>query len=126
MDRIKVEPEDLLLYETWGGGGCGDPLEREPEKVLFDVEAGLVSVEGARRYGVVLKGSRVDAAATKALRAEMAAKRGAPALFDRGFSDIAELKSRCKAETGLEAPAAPQFQARALRRKPAAESRRRA
>ncbi|MBX3702321.1 MAG: hydantoinase B/oxoprolinase family protein [Steroidobacteraceae bacterium] len=127
VDRIKVEPDDLLLYETWGGGGCGDPLEREPEKVLFDVEAGLVSAEGARRYGVVLKGSRVDAAATRALRAEMAAKRGSPALFDRGFQDIAELKSRCKAETGLEAPAAPRFSARARRPKAApATARRRA
>ncbi len=35
----------------------------------------------------------------------MAAKRGAAPLFDRGFRDIDELKSRCKAETGLEPPA---------------------
>jgi N-methylhydantoinase B len=68
----------------------------------------------------------VDAAATKALRAEMAAKRGAPALFDRGFQDIAELKSRCKAETGLEPPEAPRFQARTTRRKPAEAAHRRA
>ena len=65
----------------------------------------------------MLKNGRADAAATRALRAEMAAKRGAPALFDRGFRDIAELKSRCKAETGLEPPAAPRFQARTLARK---------
>ena len=60
-DRVKVEPGDLLVYETWGGGGCGDPFERDPAKVAFDVEAGLVSEEGARRYGVVLKNGRVDA-----------------------------------------------------------------
>ncbi len=109
------------MYETWGGGGCGDPLEREPAKVAFDVDAGLVSEDGARRYGVVMKNGRVDAAATKSLRAEMAAKRGAASLFDRGFRDIAELKSRCKAETGLEPPAAPQFQSRArVRRRTAA------
>jgi N-methylhydantoinase B len=58
-----------------------------------------------------------------ALRAEMAAKRGAAALFDRGFRDIAELKSRCKAETGLEPPAAPQFQSRARTGKRAAAPR---
>jgi N-methylhydantoinase B len=115
-DRVKVEPGDLVVYETWGGGGCGDPLEREPGKVAFDVDAGLVSTDGARRYGVVLKNGRVDAAATRALRAELAAKRGTPALFDRGFRDIAELKSRCKSETGLEPPAAPQFQSRARAR----------
>jgi N-methylhydantoinase B len=94
--------------------------------VAFDVEAGLVSVEGARRYGVVLKKGRVDAVATKALRAEMAAQRGAAALFDRGFRDISELKSRCRAETGLEAPAAPRFQARVAKkqaaRRPAARA----
>jgi N-methylhydantoinase B len=83
--------------------------------VHFDVEAGLVSVEGALRYGVVLKGGRVDANATVQLRARMRTERGAVALFDRGFKDIAELKSRCKAETGLDAPAAPRFQARRRR-----------
>jgi N-methylhydantoinase B len=114
---VVVQPGDLLLYETWGGGGCGDPLEREPAAVAFDVEAGLVSDDGARRYGVVLKNGRVDAAATKSLRAGMAAERGAAPLFDRGFRDIAELKSRCKAETGLEAPAAPRFQARIARKR---------
>ena len=29
VDRIKVEAGDLLLSDTWGGGGCGDPLERD-------------------------------------------------------------------------------------------------
>ena len=111
-DRIKVEAGDLLYFDTWGGGGWGDPLERDPAKVAFDVDAGLVSAEGARRYGVVLKNGRVDAKATAELRAQMAAARGPVPLFDRGFKDIAELKARCKAETGLEAPAAPQFQSR--------------
>jgi hypothetical protein len=56
----------------------------------------------------------------------MAAQRGTAALFDRGFRDIAELKSRCKAETGLEPPAAPRFQARIAKmpagRRPAARA----
>ena len=112
-DRVKVEPGDLLVYETWGGGGCGDPFEREPAKVAFDVEAGLVSEEGARRYGVVLKNGRVDGdgdeSAARADGARSAARRRSSTA---AFSDIAELKSRCKAETGLEPPAAPQFQAR--------------
>ncbi len=109
IDHVKVEAGDLLIADTWGGGGCGDPLERPAEQVLFDVEAGLVTAAGARRYGVVIKGKRVDEAATKALRAQMAAERGAAPLFDRGFVDVDELKARCKAETGLEAPAAPRF-----------------
>jgi N-methylhydantoinase B len=60
-----------------GGGGHGDPFEREPAKVTRDVEDGLVSVERARDvYGVVLKeGERpgtytVDAEATALQRKE--------------------------------------------------------
>jgi N-methylhydantoinase B len=105
-----VQAGDVLLYDTWGGGGCGDPLERDPARVQFDVDAGLVSIEGARRYGVVIKPDlSVDAAATAALRKRMAAERGPKKLFDRGFDSIDELKSRCLAETGLPPPAAPQF-----------------
>jgi N-methylhydantoinase B len=110
VDHIKVQAGDVLLYDTWGGGGCGDPLERDPARVQFDVEAGLVSIEGARRYGVVIKPDQsVDAAATAALRKRMAADRGPKKLFDRGFDSIEELKSRCLAETGLPPPAPPQF-----------------
>ncbi len=110
VDRIKVEAGDLLLSDTWGGGGCGDPLERDAALVQFDVEAGLVTREGARRYGVVIKDDdSADEAATTALRKRMAADRGAKKLFDRGFESIDELKSRCKQETGLEPPKQPQF-----------------
>jgi N-methylhydantoinase B len=60
-----------------GGGGWGDPLEREPEKVLDDVLDELVTVEGARRdYGVALRGTvadlglAIDWAETERLRKE--------------------------------------------------------
>ncbi|MGE3667633.1 MAG: hydantoinase B/oxoprolinase family protein, partial [Steroidobacteraceae bacterium] len=110
LDRVKVEAGDLLLADTWGGGGCGDPLEREAEAVRFDVDAGLVTIEGARRYGVVIKADgALDEAATVALRKKMAVERGPAQLFDRGFKSIDELKARCKAETGLEPPTQPQF-----------------
>jgi N-methylhydantoinase B len=119
-DRIKVEPGDLLYFDTWGGGGCGDPLEREPAKVAFDVAAGLVTVAGGRRYGVALKADgSVDVLGTKELRARMTAERGPVKLFDRGFESIEELKARAKADTGLEAPAQPQFTRRTRPAKPA-------
>ncbi len=45
---------DLLTIVTGGGGGFGNPLERDPERVLDDVIEGLVSIEAARElYGVV-------------------------------------------------------------------------
>ncbi|WP_446831757.1 hydantoinase B/oxoprolinase family protein [Candidatus Foliamicus sp.] len=109
-DRIKVEPGDLLYFDTWGGGGWGDPLKRPADKVGFDVAAGLVSVDGARRYGVVCnEDGEVDEAATEKLRADMAAERGDTKLFDFGGT-MDELKDRCETETGLPAPAAPEFQ----------------
>lgn len=110
LDRVKVEAGDLLFSDTWGGGGCGDPLERDPEKVKFDVDAGLVTVEGAKRYGVALTAQgAVDVEATKRLRQTLAEKRGPTKLFDRGFESLEELKSRCLAETGLQPPSEPKF-----------------
>ncbi len=104
-------PATCCYFDTWGGGGCGDPLERDPALVVFDVEAGLVSEAGALRYGVVVRNERVDKEATAALRLRMAKDRGQAPLFDRGFVNIAELKSRCLSETGLPPPAAPRFSA---------------
>ncbi len=72
---------EAFEYRYGGGGGFGDPLEREPEKVLEDVLDEYVSIEGARRdYGVVLSGTfaeydlAIDARATSELRAEMRRK----------------------------------------------------
>jgi N-methylhydantoinase B len=107
-DRVKVGPGDILHFNTWGGGGWGDPLARPVDKVLADVERGLVTVQGARRYGVVTDGTRVDDRATERLRAEMA-KAQDKKLFDRGFADLKELKARARAETGFEPPKDPVF-----------------
>jgi N-methylhydantoinase B len=111
-DRIKVEENDVLYHVTWGGGGWGDPFTRPAERVAFDVDAGLVTREGAKKnYGVVLsKDLKINNSATTKLRKEMTKARGKTKLFDKGFSSISELKKRCKAETGLEPPATPKFQ----------------
>lgn len=74
-----VWPADTeVLYTTAGGGGWGNPLEREPERVLRDVIEGYVSIDAARiEYGVVLNKDRiaVDAAATGTLRQQMQKER---------------------------------------------------
>lgn len=114
-DGIEVRAGDLLYFDTWGGGGAGDPLEREPERVAKDVQRGLVTVEGARRYGVVCDpAGAVDAEATAALRARMRAERGPLRLFDQGGS-IDEIKARCLEETGLPPPRSPVFPRQARR-----------
>jgi len=104
-----VQPGDILYFNTWGGGGWGDPLQRDATLVSADVARGLVSTQGARRYGVVINNGQVDESATTRLRQEMASARGDTQLFDRGFTSIEELKARCETETGFAAPVAPVF-----------------
>lgn len=74
--------------ETWttGGGGHGDPLTRQPERVLQDVRQGKVGVEAAAElYGVVVVDDALDAPATQALRVRLAGERGAiDWTYDRG------------------------------------------
>jgi N-methylhydantoinase B len=56
QDRpVKVAAGDLLLSDTWGGGGCGDPFERDVEKVVFDVQAGSSRRTARARQAVVIK-----------------------------------------------------------------------
>jgi N-methylhydantoinase B len=110
-DGVRVERGDRLDFVTWGGGGWGDPLERDPELVALEIQRGLVTVEGARDYGVVASEAGIlDAAATKTLRAEIRRGRGTLALFDRGPS-IETLREHCLAETGLPAPKPPVWRA---------------
>jgi N-methylhydantoinase B len=62
---------DLVSIRTPGGGGYGDPLDRDPQAVLSDVVQGKVSRKRAREaYGVVIDPGkrRVDEGATLALR----------------------------------------------------------
>ncbi len=66
-----------VIVRTGGGGGWGDPLERDPRRVREDVLEGLVSAGSAgEQYGVVLTpGFEVDARATAALRAKKSGKK---------------------------------------------------
>ena len=106
-DGIEVREGDVLYFNTWGGGGWGDPTERDAEQIRADIERGLVTRDGARRYGVVIADDgSVDSAATEALRAEMRGSRGDDGLFNFGGS-IDDIKARALEETHLEAPEAP-------------------
>jgi N-methylhydantoinase B len=105
---VPVKPGDVLHFVTWGGGGWGDGLERDPELVALEVRRGLVSAGGARRYGVVVDDDGVlDPAGTDALRTEIRGGRvGELPVFDMG-PGLKELLERCEEETGLPAPKAP-------------------
>jgi N-methylhydantoinase B len=62
---------DVISFQQSGAGGYGDPLARDPARVLEDVRDDYVSIEAARaQYGVVIANDAVDEAATEALRAD--------------------------------------------------------
>jgi 5-oxoprolinase (ATP-hydrolysing) len=92
------------------GGGYGDPLKRDAKFVALEVHRGLVSFEGAKRYGVVVNPDyTVNGPATEALRLEIANARplnAKPEVFNRGGT-WEELRANALAETGLPAPKLP-------------------
>ena len=70
---------DVFRHELPGGGGWGDPLDRDPSNVLSDVRNEYISVDGANRdYGVVIDTSTwiVDVVATQNLRKSRRRSRG--------------------------------------------------
>jgi N-methylhydantoinase B len=67
----QLKPGDVVIIDAAGGGGYGNPLEREPEMVESDVIEGYVSLEKAKEdYGVVIdpKTMKVDEETTRKLR----------------------------------------------------------
>jgi len=73
VNNLPCKAGNIVTIYTGGGGGYGNPWERDPEHVRRDVVAGYVTREGAiRDYGVVLDdGFEVDAEATERRRDEM-------------------------------------------------------
>ena len=77
---------DLVRIHTAGGGGWGDPLEREIHLVEKDVRGGFVSPESARsEYGVVIDPLtlKADGSGSLAFRDDLRRTREQPKLFHR-------------------------------------------
>jgi N-methylhydantoinase B len=76
VSGFPLELGDVLLMESSGGGGFGDPLERDPERVAADAAEGYVTSAAAEAiYGVVLREGAPDAAATAVRRAALRSTR---------------------------------------------------
>jgi N-methylhydantoinase B len=82
VGQVTIEAGEWVVGKDCGGGGFGDPLERDGERVLHDVLERWVSIEQARDvYGVVFTGGvddetlAVDVEATAARRSELAGSR---------------------------------------------------
>jgi len=72
-----LEPGDVFVFFAAGGGGYGDPLDRNPEAVASDIAQDWVSVKRAKSdYGVsIADDGSVDPVATEALRTEIRSRR---------------------------------------------------
>jgi N-methylhydantoinase B len=80
IDVLKLEPGTTVRILSPGGGGYGDPLDRDPAAVAKDVADGLVTtVEAHDEYGVVLVNGGLDVAATERRRDARGTTRTAPA-----------------------------------------------
>jgi N-methylhydantoinase B len=87
---VPIGEGDVFSRPTAGGGGFGDPLQREPALVIEDIKDDYISVErAAKDYGVVVRTIdaelceyEVDEGATKALRAKLRAERVGNARLD--------------------------------------------
>lgn len=101
-DGIKLKRGDLVRVVSTGGGGYGDPLERDLAQVEDDVADGFVSVAAALAdYGVVIDPNAlmVDREATEKARAERrAGRQGALPFYDRGlqFEELERLHAQKK------------------------------
>ena len=70
LDTRECAPGTVVRLEQCGGGGYGDPFDRDPAAVLMDVRNGYVSAEAAEaEYGVAIENDGVAETRTAALRA---------------------------------------------------------
>jgi N-methylhydantoinase B len=93
VSDFPLRRDDVVVMESSGGGGFGDPLERDPEALAIDLGEGLVTPAVATdRYGAVLGGGAIDLPATAARRAAMRAARTTARLAR--YDDLAEEQVR--------------------------------
>lgn len=101
VENFSVSEGDKLVFRTAGGGGLGDPLERDPAVVAREVRRGLVTQEQAHEdYGVVIADDgTVDEDATERRRDELGNSRDELEEFDYGpLPDYAEIEEQIAEE----------------------------
>ena len=84
-DILNMGPGDVIHVTCGGAGGWGNPLRRDPERVLLDFRRGWVTADHARdAYGVVVSDNGIDPVATEALRQKRLAQPEQPGFYDLG------------------------------------------
>jgi N-methylhydantoinase B len=76
VSGFPLQPDDVFIMESSGGGGYGDALARDPALVAADLAEGYVtSVAAEATYGVVLRAGAIDGNATTVRRQGLRASR---------------------------------------------------
>lgn len=97
-----VAPGEVLYMHWQGGGGYGDPLQRDPEAVALDIRESKVSEAAAADiYGVVLVDGAVDEEATRARRDELRAGRRGRASGGSGDRPAVDLDAARRIDDNL-------------------------
>ena len=100
VDILQLNPGDVVRITAPSGAGYGDPLDRDPEMVLTDLENGFVSAEEAANvYGIVAVDGAIDVAATSA-RARIAQQPALTEEFVFGRS-VRRTRPACPARSGF-------------------------
>ena len=93
---LGISRDAVVVMESAGGGGYGDPLSRDPRLVAGDASAGYVSVQHARSdYGVMLNADgSIDESGTEDLRRRIAADMPALAIVADETAPYEGIKGR--------------------------------
>ena len=89
--------DDVLIEMSNGGGGYGDPLERDPQLVLQDVREELISPERAKdNYGVVITNGALDPGETARLRQMLRSRQKSFAVRDAKREEYPQGRRVCR------------------------------
>lgn len=89
VSGFPLQKDDVVIMESSGGGGYGDPLDRQPERVAEDVAHGIISdARGREVYGVVLRGAQLDRSATASRRDRLRRERFRLSVVAREVDDF--------------------------------------
>ena len=105
LAAYRFAPGERFLFESTGGGGWGEPLERAIPTVLDDVLDEYISLDTARNvYGVVIdaKTLKVDEAATQAVRVKLRQANGNGTVHSSNGAVPAVLHDTSQPEVGIQ------------------------
>lgn len=106
MYPVRLAKDEIFVHIGAGGAGVGDPLERDPARVLDDVREERITADYARDvYGVLLADGRVDAEKTQAARRRLQRERDArkPAYLGYFLEPLGLREYSCEGERRLTA-----------------------